>query len=159
MKSLEKQREDNRIECVKNCSSDNGSFCEKHFQIDCEFSRRIGERDMRIDDCPNCADQASIAAPGQTTLCKTHSDEQHYADMKEFFNSQLSNLTIQVHMPFCSRCGKNDPDYIGFIQNAITLSSFSFCIDCRNELTIKKNAAIAAQERIARNANYANFNR
>ena len=99
-------------------------------------------------NCPNCADQASIAAPGQTVLCKTHADEKHYADMKEFFDSQLSSLTIQTHMPFCSRCGKNDPDYIGVIQDAFTLTSFSFCIDCRDELTLKKNAALAASERI-----------
>lgn len=75
-------------------------------------------------------------------------EKEHYADMKEFFDSQLSNLEIQGHKPFCSRCGKERAEYIGFIQGAITLTSFSFCIDCRDELTLKKNAAIAAQERI-----------
>lgn len=98
--------------------------------------------------CSNCADQASIAAPGQTVLCKTHSDEKHYREMNEFFDSQLSNLKFSVHMPLCSACGNDEAYYIGYIQGEIAITHYSFCKDCRSKLVLKQNAARAAQERI-----------
>ena len=100
-------------------------------------------------DCSDCADQASIAAPGETVLCKTHSDEKHYGDMREFFNDNLETLEFRPYMPFCSQCGNDKPVYIGLIPNSYNkMVSFAFCVDCRDELTLKRNAATAAQERI-----------
>ncbi len=92
-------------------------------------------------DCPDCADQQSIAAPGETVLCQTHNDEKHYADMKEFFIENLKSLEFRPYMPFCSCCGSDKPAYIGMIPNAIkTIVSFAFCVNCRDEMTLKKNA-------------------
>ena len=103
-----------------------------------------------VSDCPNCADQASIAAPGETVLCKTHADEMHYSEMRNFFDDNLSDLIFHSHLPFCSSCGTDTSVYyIGYITNTLNVStSFSFCVDCRNNLTLKKNGVIAAQERI-----------
>lgn len=101
------------------------------------------------ENCPNCADQASIAAPGQTTLCKIHEDEKHFREMKEFFIEEIERITFRPCLPFCSCCGKQTSQYVGIIQtNSSGPLSFSFCVDCRDELTLKQNAAHAAQERI-----------
>lgn len=102
-------------------------------------------------DCPNCADQASIAAPGEITLCKTHDNERHYKLMKDFFIEEIQQLQFKAISPFCSCCGTDKKVcYVGMIPVYKTdqISVFSFCINCRDELTLKKNAAIAAQERI-----------
>ena len=72
------------------------------------------------------------------------SDKQHYQEMSEFFDEMLPKLQFHILIPICSRCGK-DAYYVGLIS---TQTSFAFCVDCRDELTLKKNAAIAAQERI-----------
>ena len=99
--------------------------------------------------CSNCANQASIAAPGQTVLCKTHEDEKHFREMKAFFIEEIERITFRPHLPFCSCCGKQTSQYVGIIQtNSSGPLSFSFCIDCRDELTLKQNAARAALERI-----------
>lgn len=106
-------------------------------------------QEIKSDDCPNCADQASIAAPGQTVLCNTHADEKHFREMKEFFIEEVERITFRPHLPFCSCCGKETSQYVGIIvTNSSGPLSFSFCIDCRDELTLKQNAAHAAQERI-----------
>jgi hypothetical protein len=102
-----------------------------------------------IENCPNCADQASIAAPGQTTLCKTHEDEKHFREMKEFFDEYIQEIILKPHMSFCSRCGANSPDYILLLHTSGGSSlNFAACTNCRDELTLKQNAARAAQERI-----------
>jgi hypothetical protein len=106
-------------------------------------------------DCPNYADQESIAAPGQTVLCKTHGDEKHYADMekhyadmKEFFIENLETLQFKLYLPFCSACGSDKPHYIGIIpNNVINLVSFAFCVNCRDEMMLKKNALLESLER------------
>lgn len=101
-------------------------------------------------NCPNCADQASIAAPGETVLCKTHADEKHFAEMKEFFNDELERIWFKPHTPFCSMCGTDKfVVYVGVINTVNFVPMvWSFCGDCRDELTLKRNAAIATQERI-----------
>lgn len=109
-----------------------------------------GYRFQLEEDCPNCADQASIAAPGETVLCKTHSDEKHYADMKEFFVEECERLIFKPSGPFCSCCGTSSyVVYHGIIlSNSGQPLSFQFCVNCRDELTLKQNAAHAALERI-----------
>jgi len=68
-------------------------------------------------------------------------EEKHYADMKEFFIENLKNLEFRPYMPFCSCCGSDKPVYIGMIPNAIkSIVSFAFCVNCRDEITLKKNA-------------------
>ena len=101
------------------------------------------------NDCPNCADQASIAAPGETVLCETP-DEKHYREMYEFFEEEIERLQFKALLPFCSACGTyNDVVYVGLMPTENSgILNFSFCIDCRDNLTLKKNAAIATQERI-----------
>lgn len=99
--------------------------------------------------CPNCGDQASIAVPGQTTLCKTHEDEKHFRQMKEFFDEYIQEIILKPHMPFCSRCGADSPDYVLVLRTSDgSLLNFAACTNCRDELTLKQNAARAAQERI-----------
>lgn len=101
------------------------------------------------ENCPNCADQASIAAPGQTTLCRTHDDERHYSEMRKFFDEQINDFHMTSFLPFCSRCGKDAPDYVIIMHDSkMNPLIFAACADCRNELTLKQNAARAAQERI-----------
>jgi hypothetical protein len=93
--------------------------------------------------CPNCADQESIAAPGQTVLCQTHNDEKHYAEMKEFFIENLKDLHFNVMLPFCSGCGKDSPEYVGTMMTSTNLPlTFGFCVDCRHGLVMKQNALI-----------------
>ncbi len=93
------------------------------------------------NDCSNCADQQSIAAPGQTVLCQTHSDEKHYAEMKEFFIENLKDLHFSAVVPFCSSCGKDAPDYVGIMMTSTNLPlTFGFCVNCRSELVMKQNA-------------------
>lgn len=106
-------------------------------------------QEIKSDDCPNCADQASIAVPGETTLCKTHEDEKHFREMKEFFIEEIQRIIFKPVLPFCSSCGAKNAPYAGIIltKDGQPLT-WSFCIDCRNELTLKQNAARAAQERI-----------
>lgn len=101
------------------------------------------------EDCPNCADQASIAAPGQTILCKTHDVEKHFREMKEFFIEEVQRIIFKPALPFCSCCGAKNAPYAGIIltKDGHPLT-WSFCLDCRDELTLKQNAARAAQERI-----------
>ena len=105
---------------------------------------------IQYEDCPNCADQASIAAPGQTTLCKTHDDEKHFREMKEFFIEECERLIFKPALPMCSCCGtEKTVVYVGIIISVTGHPlTFSFCIDCRDELTLKQNAARAALERI-----------
>lgn len=113
----------------------------------------------QLEYCLNCADQASIAAPGETVLCKTHADEKHYADMKEFFIEQGEHLIFKPVVPFCSCCGtEHKVVYAGIIiTNSGQPLAFSFCIDCRDELTLKRNATSAKLEEKARNPKYAHL--
>jgi hypothetical protein len=61
--------------------------------------------------------------------------------MKEFFIENLKSLEFRPYMPFCSCCGSDKPAYIGMIPNAIkSIVSFAFCVNCRDEMTLKKNA-------------------
>lgn len=119
--------------------------------MEIEINEADEEAALGFPNCPNCADQASIAAPGQTTLCKTHDDERHYKLMKDFFIEEIQQLHFKPNSPFCSCCGtEKKVCYTGIIPVYKTnqVATFSFCIDCRDELTLKKNAVIAAQERI-----------
>ena len=77
-------------------------------------------------------------------------DEIHFAEMKKFFNDELENICFKSHLTFCSACGADERvAYIGIIRtDSGALLNFSFCVDCRDELTLKKNAEIATQERI-----------
>jgi hypothetical protein len=77
------------------------------------------------------------------------SDEQHYADMKEFFIENLETLQFKPYLPFCSCCGSDKPNYIGMIPNASgNLVSFAFCVNCRDGMTLKQNAIRASRESI-----------
>lgn len=78
------------------------------------------------------------------------SDKAHYAQMKDFFIEEIERIQFKSNLPFCSACGTDKQVvYIGLIPtNSSGILNFSFCVDCRNDLTLKKNAAIAAQERI-----------
>lgn len=100
-------------------------------------------------DCPNCLEQASIAAPGQTVLCNTHDDEQHFFEMRRFFNEYIQEMILKPHLPFCSRCGADSPDYVLLLPTSDGVPlNFAACANCRDELTLKQNAARAALERI-----------
>lgn len=115
-----------------------------------EIDESDEEAALGYPNCPNCADQASIAAPGQTVLCKTHADEKHFREMNEFFNDEIERISFKPHTPFCSACGTDKHVvYVGIIntENSGPLV-WSFCGDCRDELTLKRNAASAASERI-----------
>ena len=120
-----------------------------HTVYDISSGFAVAIEDDRLS-CANCADQASIAAPGQTTLCNTHQDEKHFKAMKEFFIDEKEQLIFKPHLPNCSACGTDK--YVVYIGIIITISgqplNFSFCVNCRDELTLKQNAACAALERI-----------
>jgi hypothetical protein len=73
------------------------------------------------------------------------SDKAHYQQMSEFFDDMLEHLNFHTFVARCSRCAKASAPYVGIISGKTV---FAFCVDCRDELTLKKNAAIAAQERI-----------
>ena len=121
----------------------------RHFnnkETDCYenlWQTRNGET-VKIEkiDCPNYADQASIAAPGE--------DEKHYREMREFFEEEIERLQFKPQLPFCSACGTDKHvSYVGMIPTENSgILNFSFCVDCRDQLTLKKNATIAVQERI-----------
>jgi hypothetical protein len=77
---------------------------------------------------------------GECVHIKQHFEE-HYAEMKEFFIENLKELEFRSYMPFCSCCGSDKPVYIGMIPNTIkTIVSFAFCVNCRDEMMLKKNA-------------------
>lgn len=105
---------------------------------------------LHLINCPNCADQASIAAPGQTVLCKTHSDDElHFSEMRKFFDEYIQEMILKPHMPFCSRCGADSPDYVLLLRTSDgSPLNFAACANCRDELTLKQNAARAALKRI-----------
>ena len=87
-------------------------------------------------DCANF-----VAKNENITTIIDETDDNHYREMKEFFIENLKNLEFRPYLPFCSCCGSDKPVYIGMIPNAIkTIVSFAFCVNCRDEMTLKKNA-------------------
>ncbi len=68
-------------------------------------------------------------------------EDNHYREMKEFFIENLKQLEFRSYMPFCSCCGSDKPVYIGMIPNRMKIIvSFAFCVNCRDEMMLKKNA-------------------
>ena len=77
-------------------------------------------------------------------------DEKHFAEMKNFFNKEIERIWFKPHTPFCSACGTDTHVvYVGILNtNNSGPLVWSFCVDCHDELTLKRNAANEAQERI-----------
>lgn len=91
-----------------------------------------------------------IAAQDRGETCETNcsfceSNKEHYKQMSEFFDEMIEHLNFHTFVARCSRCGKPDASYVGLISGK---TIFAFCVDCRDELTLKQNAARAALERI-----------
>lgn len=65
-------------------------------------------------------------------------EEKHYAEMAKFFDENVMDIAFSPYLPFCSKCGKPKPDYVGMMKfSDITLMpiTFAFCAPCRDALT------------------------
>ena len=113
-----------------------------------------------IENCEACAIARQYADIGESMVCKNHyalegmitvttkdtrsdddsaevADEKHYAEMSKFFDENVMDMAFSSYLPFCSRCGKSKPDYVGMMKFADKTQmpiTFAFCVACRDSL-------------------------
>lgn len=100
-----------------------------------------------IDDsdlmCDGCANQESIAAPGETTKCREH-QEKSDDGIDRWFDERATLFTFHPFGNWCSRCMVNEAYYIGVTDCG---TPFQFCKSCRDDLVWRADAAKQSPER------------
>lgn len=182
--SIDEMRDEMREE-IENCEAcaivrqyaDIGEtmLCKKHYEI--EGMITVTTKDTRSDEeisdalwtdsnpenCDGCANQESIASPGETTKCREH---QEYATMEDvvceeieeseseeiasddevdqWFIERASEFEFHPFVTRCSMCFKREAFYVGVTTHG---TPFEFCQICRDDLVRRADAAKQSPER------------